>query len=263
MYRACLFVLLASRLSAQAPQDLFHKAPPAVDEALRARISKFFQYHVDGKFRQAEAMVAEDAKDFFYTANKPKYMGFEIKSIEYNDDFSKAKAVVVAQMIVMVPGFLDKPLPVPIPSHWKVENGEWCWYIDADALNMTPFGKMKAGTAVRAPGNLPAIPSPEEAVRLLSGVKADREELEMKATEPGTGEFTIVNTMPGRVTLALDELTFQGFSAKLDTRELTSGEKAHVIVGWKPGLYRARALETRVRVQPTNQVLRLRIKFVD
>src|SRR6478672_5762666 len=108
MHRACFFVLLASCLSAQDPADLFQKAPP-VDEALRMRITKFFQYHVDAKFRQAESLVAEDSKDFFYSANKPKYMGFEIKNIVYTDDFHKAKAVVVTQMIVMAPGFLDKP----------------------------------------------------------------------------------------------------------------------------------------------------------
>src|SRR5207248_340652 len=112
MHRAFFLVILSSCLSAQPAADLFHKAPPAVDDALRARISKFFQYHVDGKFRQAEALVADDSKDFFYSANKPKYMGFEIKDIIYTDDFSKAKAVVVAQMVVMAPGFLDKPVPV-------------------------------------------------------------------------------------------------------------------------------------------------------
>lgn len=263
MSRACLLGLLACCLFGQAPADLFHKAPPALDEALRARISKFFQLHVDGKFRQAEALVAEESKDFFYSANKPKYLGFEIKNIAYTDDFTKAKAVVVAQMIVMAPGFLDKPVPVPIPSRWKVENGDWYWYIDQDELNMTPFGKMKAGSGSGAPSNLPAIPGPDEAARLLQGVKADREEVELKAKEPGSAEFTIVNTMPGYVTLALEELHFQGFTAKLDTTELAAGAKAHVTVDWKPGLYRARSLEARVRVQPTNQLLRLRVKFTE
>jgi hypothetical protein len=262
MYRACLFALLASCLCAQEPADLFHKAPPAVDEALRARISKFFQLHVDAKFRQAEAMVAEDSKDFFYTANKPKYLGYEIKSIAYNDDFTKAKAVVVTQMVIMAPGFLDKPVGVPIPSRWKVENGDWYWYIDADELNMTPFGKMKGGTASNAgTGGLPAMPGPEEAARMLAGVKTDHEELELKAREPGSVEFTITNTLPGHVTLALDELHFDGFTAKLDATDLAGGEKAHVTVDWKPGRYRPRALEARVRVQPTNQLLRLRVKF--
>jgi hypothetical protein len=264
MYRACLFLCLASCLSAQDPADLFQKAPPAVDEALRARITKFFQLHVDAKFRQAESMVAEDSKDFFYSANKPKYLGFEIKNIIYNEDFTKAKAVVVTQMVVMAPGFLDKPVGVPIPSRWKLEKGEWCWYVDPDELNMTPFGKMKSGDAKSgAPSNLPAIPGPEEAARLLSGVKAEHEELELKARQPGSVEFTIVNTMPGNVSLTLDKLEFPGVSLKIDSAELAAGAKAHVTFDWKPGLYRAKVLEARVRVQPTNQLLRLRVKFTD
>ena len=42
--------------------------PPEVDQALRARISEFYQDHVDGKFRQAEALVAAETKDSFYGA---------------------------------------------------------------------------------------------------------------------------------------------------------------------------------------------------
>jgi hypothetical protein len=261
MHRAFAAVLLASCLSAQPPADLFHKAPPAVDEALRARISKFFQLHVDGKFRQAEALVADDSKDFFYSANKPKYMGYEIKEIIYADDFTKAKAVVVAHMVVMAPGFLDKPVPVPIPSRWKLVNGEWFWYIDEDELNMTPFGKMQAGKAAAGGSSVPAIPGPEEAARMLAGVKADKEEVVLKAKEPGSAEFTIVNTMPGHVSVSLDELHFPGIDVKLDTTDLAAGAKAHVTLDWKPGLYMAKVIEVRVRVQPTNQMLRLRAKF--
>ena len=110
MRTAFLSALGAVCLFGQAATDLFQKAPPAVDEALRARISKFFQAHIDGKFRQAEVLVAEDSKDFFYSANKPKYLGFEIKEIAYSENFTKAKATVVTQMIVMVPGFVGKPL---------------------------------------------------------------------------------------------------------------------------------------------------------
>src|SRR5207248_4487445 len=147
-----------------------------------------------GKFRQAEGLVAEESKDFFYSANKPKYLGFEIKNIVYADDFTKAKAVVVTRMIVMAPGFLDKPVPVPIPSRWKLVNGEWYWYIDEDELNMTPFGKMKSGTVPPGGSSVPAIPGPEEAAKLLEGVKAQNEEVVMKAREAGSAEFTIVNT---------------------------------------------------------------------
>jgi len=254
---------MASCLWGQSAADVFHKAPPAVDEALRARITKFFQIHVDGKFRQAEPLIAEDTKDFYYTANKPKYLSFEIRDITYSDDFTKAKAIVVTKMVVMAPGFLDKPVAVPIPSRWKVENGDWYWYVDPDELNVTPFGKMKAGTGGSASSGPPAIPGPEEAARMLQGVKPDHEELELKAKQPGSVEFTIANTMQGKVTLTLDQLVFEGITAKLDTTELAPGATAHVVVDWKPGRYRAQVIEARVRVQPTNQLLRLRVKFMD
>src|ERR1700726_4555299 len=84
--------LVASAL-AQNPADLFSKAPPDVEEALRARISKFHQAHVDGKPRRAEEVVAEDSKDFFYDMKKPKALSFEIGKIEYSKDFTEAKAI--------------------------------------------------------------------------------------------------------------------------------------------------------------------------
>ena len=43
---------------------------PEVDQALRARIAEFYQDHVGGKFRQAEALVAEETKDYFYSASQ-------------------------------------------------------------------------------------------------------------------------------------------------------------------------------------------------
>src|SRR5260370_36632618 len=65
-------------------------APPEVDAALRERAGKFFQAHVDGKFRQADAYVAEDAKDAFFEQDKPRYRKIEGMTIDYNDEFTKA-----------------------------------------------------------------------------------------------------------------------------------------------------------------------------
>ena len=248
-------------LYGQAATDLFHKAPPAVDQALRARIGEFYQLHVDGKFRQAESLVAAESRDFFYSANKPKYLGYEIKEIVYSDDFTKAKATVVTQMVVMAPGFLGKPVPVPIPSRWKIENGSWCWYIDENELNMTPFGKMKGGTVPMAADPPTSIPTPEEAAKLLHGVKAENAEAELNVREPSSAEFTIVNGMPGKVTLSLEPVVFPGISTKLDREELPAGEKAHVTVDWRPSAYVPRGLELRVHVQPTNQVVVMHARF--
>ncbi|MBM3748697.1 MAG: hypothetical protein FJW34_23225, partial [Acidobacteria bacterium] len=82
----------------QNPADLFQKAPPAVDEAVRARVKQFFQAHVDGKFRAAAEVVAEDSQDAFFAANKPRCYSFEITKIEYLDEFTRATAVVACEM---------------------------------------------------------------------------------------------------------------------------------------------------------------------
>ena len=127
--------LLASSAAAQNAADVFAKAPPDVDDALRARIAKFYQAQVDGKARRAEEIVAEDSKDFFYNMAKPKFLGFEIRDITYSDNFTKAKVTMVMEMYLMMPGFEGKPMKVPGSTLWKIENGQWCWYIDPDVLN--------------------------------------------------------------------------------------------------------------------------------
>src|SRR5215467_6968213 len=148
MLRIASFTLFAALAFAQNPADLFNRPPADVDEALRARIKEFYQYHVTQEFRKAEKLVAEDTQDFFYDHNKPHYLSFEIRSITYSDDFTKAKAVVICEQFVAMPGFTDKPMQVPTPSTWKVVDGKWYWYVDKKEFDKTPFGTLKAG----APG---------------------------------------------------------------------------------------------------------------
>src|SRR5712691_2050487 len=89
MLRATLLTLsAASWLLAQADNP-FNRPPAGVDEALRARITAFYQLHVKGDFRHAEAYVAEDTKDFFYTNNKPQYLSFEIGRIDSSKNFTR------------------------------------------------------------------------------------------------------------------------------------------------------------------------------
>src|SRR5713101_6098636 len=102
MLRVLSVLLLAGVCFGQNPADLFSKAPPDVEDALRARITEFYQDHVEGKFRQAEQLVADDTKELFYTANKPKYLGFQIVRIEYSDNFTQAKATVACEQFVMM-----------------------------------------------------------------------------------------------------------------------------------------------------------------
>ena len=164
MLRSALVLLCAAACPAQTPK-VTAKPPAGVDEALRARVQEFFQYHVTGEFRKAEALVAEDTKELFYNRNKPRYLQFvEIARIDYAENFTKATATVVVVSPEMIPGFAGGPPTIPIPSTWKIENGRWCWYLEPEAFLRTPFGSfpiatMKGGASI-SPGMMPGSLAP-------------------------------------------------------------------------------------------------------
>src|SRR5215472_4098487 len=200
MRKIAILALFASCAAAQEPADLFNRAPKSVDDALRARIDEFYLASVKGEFRKAEALVAEDTKDFFYDHDKPRMMSYEISRIDYSDGFTHAKATILEERRVMFPGFAGKAMKIPTPSYWKIENGKWCWYVDMDKLNETPFGIMKPGppsAADNSPGAvLPTLPTdPAEVMKL---VHADKSEVSLK---PGESEQVVIeNAMKGPVT---------------------------------------------------------------
>ena len=154
---ALVTVLLAAAL-AQSPAELFEKAPPQVDEALRARVTRFYQAHVEGKFRVADQYVAEDSKDAFFSADKRRFGGFEITRISYSDSFAKARVVTTVDDEFVNP--LGRyAVKMPLTTLWKLDQGEWFWYVvPSDGPKETPFGKMKAGEGGRQ-GKLEGIVS--------------------------------------------------------------------------------------------------------
>ena len=73
MKAVTLFLISAcAAISLYAQADLFNQAPPDVDQALRARVNKFYQAHVDGKPRTAMPIVAEDTQDLWFDTDKPQ-----------------------------------------------------------------------------------------------------------------------------------------------------------------------------------------------
>src|SRR5271166_2023440 len=75
---------------AQNPADQADKAPPAVDEALRARVSQYYQAFMSGKFKDAYTLVADDSQDAFLVADKDQYKSCETLNVRYSDNFMKA-----------------------------------------------------------------------------------------------------------------------------------------------------------------------------
>ena len=177
------------------------RRPPDVDAALRQNVTKFYQAHVDKKYRLAEQVVAEDSKDLFYGLNKVACLSFKIDKIVYSDNFTKAKSTVLCNQYLPFPGF-EKPVDVPIPDTWKIENGQWSWYMDLSHGRDTPFGHQnppKEGAPVDGPA--PAMVSIDA---IMKSVQADKNAVLLSSKEPSSDVVRIANVLPGPVTLRLD-----------------------------------------------------------
>ncbi len=227
-----ILALFAASAFGQNTADLFNRAPKEIDDALRARINQFYEFHVKAKFREAEALVADDTKDFFYDRNKPQYEGFEIMRIEYSDGYTRAKATVGVEQRIMMPGFEGKIMKIPAPSYWKlVKNAndkepQWYWYVDQEILSDSPFGKMKGGPDT-SKGTLQLPPMPGDMAQLMAMVSPEKSEAIVKAGE--SDHIQIPNKMQGPITLTLQG-KIEGIEAALDTTTVEPGKSATLTV---------------------------------
>jgi hypothetical protein len=252
MLRFTLLAIFACSAWAQG-NNPFNRPPADVDAALRARITEFFQYHVTGEYRKAEGLVAEDTKDYFYDHNKPKYVSIEVGKIEYSNEFTRAKALVLCETKINSPGFGNNTYKVPVPSSWKLENGKWYWWVEPESIGLTPFGKMtpgpdfKPGGAAPAPPNLANMPTTGDF--LFDQVKLDKKALSLA---PETTEVIAVhNTAPGNMDVSVLQRP-GGVEAKLSKNSLAAGEKATLTVTTAKEF---QAGELRLRVEPIGQTM--------
>ena len=258
---AMLILALGAQAMGQEAAALFSKAPPGIDEALRDRISKYFQLQVDGKPRQAEQYVAEDSKDYYYAMQKPRYLSFEIRSISYSDEFTKAKAMIAGEMNINLPEFQNKPMKIPFMTYWKVVDGQWFWYVEPDSAKVTPFGKMNPGSAKPTPSDASDLSKGPDVAALWKQVQADKKLVQLKGHEASSEQVTISSQFPGPVVLEIHAPRVAGLDVKLDRTELKTGEKATLSFDFTPGTTVPRPVVVGVSVQPINSLIRVQVLF--
>jgi hypothetical protein len=261
-----ILLVLAGALSGLG-QDLgalLDKAPPDIEEALRSRVSKFYQLHVENKYRAAESYVAEDSKDLFYGMDKPRCKSFALGSIKYSDNFTHAKVMIACDTeMMMITGRI--PVKMPVLSLWKVDEGQWCWYAEpvGDREIVTPFGIHKPtpeGTEGAAPANIQSKFVELSTVSAL--VRLDKREVQFTPTAAAEARVVITNGMPGSVTLTLQTVQAPGLTYALDRTSLETGETAILLVRYTPVEgRRPSASAAKIMVAPTNQELSVNIGF--
>jgi hypothetical protein len=262
---ALMFLPLGSALAQGGnAAELFEKAPPVVDEALRARVSQFFEAYVQGKYRQADALVAEDSKDAFFAARKPRYRGFEIVRIQYSDEFTKASVLVSADGDFNLPLAGQRlPVKMPVTSLWKFEDREWFWYAPprGEEKREGAFGTFQAG-AGDGKSATPAMPDLQDPEKLLNKVAASKNEILLVSNIRGSDSVEVTNHLPGAIQLSLQGVPMKGLSIALEKTELQAGESTKVTVDWDPtGTGQKPAYTFQIAVEPTSQSIPVAVKF--
>jgi hypothetical protein len=227
MIRRLLFPVLAVTAWAQ------QASPGAVEaeKALRARVEKFYQLQIDKKYRQAEAFVAEDTKDAYVAMGKGDLLAVGIQQVELLADNTRAKVTVKSKSTVMIMGAGRMPFEMPAVTLWKIENGEWVWYIDQDAVRQTPFGEMKPLSSKGDSGkpNFQDLTKPPDLDALRRQVQIDRLSVGLTDAEP-VQVATISNGLPGGIDISLGPERVAGVSVSLEKTHLVNGEKGNVVI---------------------------------
>jgi hypothetical protein len=219
MDRRLLFPAVAMTAVAQTTSPANAKA----EKALRARAEQFYKLEIQKEFRQAEAIVAEESKDYFYNSGKPNLKDVKVGKIEFTDKGTRAVVHIVATVELMAPGIGRQNFAAPTVSNWKLEKGRWVWYFNKESSMATPFGKMKFGDS-RAGASMMDIMGKGSAASLKALVTTDRDSVTLSADHPEDA-VTLTNKLPGAVTVSLKEGDIEGIQAELDKTSVGSGEK--------------------------------------
>jgi hypothetical protein len=239
------------------------KPPAGVDEALQARVAKFYQAHVDGKFRSAETLVAEDSKDYFFEMEKQRYLSFQPSQITYSENFTKAKAITMVKVEWRVPRMGTMIVNPPMTTYWKLEKGEWCWYRFQEKTVQTPFGVVtipddKDAQVHSRVGEFKKV-TPAE---LVNQVRVNKSAVSLSSFQEASDEVIVANNLPGQVTVDVQFAPMEGLKITVDKTPVKTGETAKVLFDYKPvNSVPKGAITATIVVQPLNQRFPITVNF--
>jgi hypothetical protein len=269
------FFLLSLPLLLSAQQ-----APPEVDQELRARVNAFYQNFLESSFspRKGEPFVAEDTKDFYYNAAKETYISYRLGRISYSDDFTKAVVEVIGKQEKHMAG-QSMITEFPQETHWKLENGKWCWFHHADDYCLTPMcGKTpppptaeERASVVKPKDTSPAaVRAAGVTVLQQQPMGVDKPNVIMSSDERGSAEVVFTNGADGDIAIGVDGPTVKGLKRSLDrtvvpghgkailSLQFDPSDKAGDKDAWDP----KGSIPLRIIADPFNRIFPVTLQFV-
>ncbi len=259
---------LASTARGQAPTDIFEKAPPGVEDALRERVNAFYKTWMEGKFRAAEKFVAEDAQDFYYQMQKQKFGGCEIIRIKYERDFNDAIVTVACKGKWNIQGQeLDTTLAHT--DFWSIEKDLWVWTTKQPKSVQTPFGTSNysniegSGKMFNAETGIPKdFNSLGQAI--LKQVSIDKDAVKLSSFEKSSAVITIKNGINGYIDVsATADNAPKGMTLTFDKTKIPGNSEAKLTISYDPKDDKAAkaGAAVRITVEQTSRVYVVGVSF--
>jgi len=229
---ALCFAACAAAQTAPAAPEKSAEAQQA-ESAVREQAKKFYDLLVAGKPRAAEALVCEASKDEYYSMNKRNPRSADVRSVELADDLKSAKATVFLEDEFPF-GQIKKMVKMPVTSNWRLESGQWCYYLSPEGTEMdTPFGKLKlekGGASHESSGQPAAVPVDTQ--KLSMKVTFSKRQLALPAAADGKDEIVVSNGLNGPIQFQLSCPPVPGLECKMDQSYVAAGKQGKLLVSF-------------------------------
>lgn len=246
-------LLLMAPLWAQ----LTRKAPPDVEAALKARVEKFYNLYQQGKFRQAESVVAEQSRDLYYGMQKTPIRNHQFEDISFSEDFQTAHVLV--SCLSGHPRLASAGLRVPVPSTWKVINGEW--YMLIEPRTTTPFGPMKWDDPRETKQEPPARATLETVTTGTFQVEPQKITFPRQGSGIVSRSIVVKNNLPGPLTLELEN-EIPGVTVKLPQKALPPKSQVSFEISYDPQRGKLSGTkELALRAMPLGSTATIQLQF--
>ena len=276
--KAGLFFAACSLGFGQESSDLFDKAPPPIEEALRARVDKYYQAYVTGKFREAFALVAEDSVDAFLSEGKAQFKKCETIRINWSEQFTKAKVVESCDGEFRFHG-QTVPVKRPMTTDWKIVDGQWYWCYVKPTEMPSPFTSsgFTPITPLTPEQSQNKLPSSDEVNAMASGimqrVKVDKTTIQLRSDQSSKDELHVKNEMPGSISLNIGEVSVPGLKITPGKTQLNANEETTITFEYRLddksiacvdcATHVQATVNSGLRVSPTGQFFPLQIVFTN
>jgi len=272
MMQSAVPILLVTSLAwtalGQATSNLFEKAPPGVEEALRDRVGAFYKTWSEGKFRAGEKYVAEDAQETYYNMQKQKLDNCEIIALKFEREFNDAVVTIACKGKWNFQGqVLDQTLAHT--DFWSMEKDAWVWTVKPVKSVASPFGEFNYANIDESKGLFnPETGMPKDFNALghsiLKQVAIDKTEVMLSSFEKKSAVVTLKNGINGSINVRADaDGGPLGFKATFDEPNVPGNGEAKLTLSYDPkdDVSAKPAATVRIYVEPINKMFTVKVTF--